>query len=514
VNAATDSVVWSSSSDGELGTGNSFSVLLPAGIYKINARCGGIVKDVQITVIERENSSRFRTYLVTQNGRTVYPGSGIWYTAAFAETGGSGRVIISTTAEMPVSLSGGLSVPVRDIVCDGSYASLKVHSLMNNRARTIPAGHIGTMKSFYVLNTSMQDSEPHFVTARLSAEESRWILWLPDDITAAEKNALKQCTDNLEKIILPRILTVWGEWADIDGDGKIAVLVCPTINTEKTAVGFFNPADYFLRNTDTSSESYNPYSNETDILYIAVPDTGSETYSVSSISATIVHELTHAVTFNIKTYERICSGETSREKEAVFLDEGWSHLSENLCGYGVTGGNRKFLDIFLKNTNDYSFCGKNMLGQDDSAGRRGAMTLFLSWLFWKSGGMHWNADAVVPVDDGGIAFLQRMVTSSGSGWESIGAAYGTDTDELLKQMVGELEVLETHPDSYVCRCDPYTGEPVEFWYCPAAVGFGTAVDILPCSFCLFTPIKITGSLSPVHITADNALGNVFVLACQ
>jgi hypothetical protein len=284
----------------------------------------------------------------------------------------------------------------------------------------------------------------------------------------------------VEARVLPRIETLWGKAADINEDGRLAILVSPTINDEKTAIGFFNPSDFFKRNMDRTSASYNPASNEMDIIYIAAPDdTAGTSYSIESIIATVAHELTHAVTFTHKTWKRLMSGETTATREALFLDEGWSHLSENLCGYGISGGNIEFLQRFFDDTATYSFCGTNRYGQEDSAGSRGAITLFLSWLFWEKGGMTWDsANSVKLTDRGGITFLQTMIASSETGWDSIGTAYdNVPTNTLFEKMLFEINALRISGAAYQYRTDSLTGEPVDFF-----VNMGNISDTLHIGF--------------------------------
>jgi hypothetical protein len=256
-------------------------------------------------------------------------------------------------------------------------------------------------------------------------------------------------------------------------------------------VGFFNPADFFKRNTDSSSSAYNPASNEMDIIYVAVPDSNSDSsYSPASIIATIAHELTHAITFSEKTWKRLASGNADAPREELFLDEGWSHLTENLCGYGVSGGNIKFLRRYFDDTAAYSFCEANRYGQDDSAGMRGAMTLFLSWLFWRQGGMTWDsADPTRLVDGGGIAFLRRMLASSTTGWESIGQAYGEATDTLFQAMLAEINHARMHGSVYHFKPDPINGEPLD---CFPNMGSGASYVGFPKLY----PLSEVSSLVP------------------
>lgn len=237
-----------------------------------------------------------------------------------------------------------------------------------------------------------------------------------------------------------------------------------TINTEKTATGFFNPSDFFSYNADSTSENYNPSSNEMDILYIAIPDDADASYSRSAILATIAHELTHAVTFTHKTWQKILCGNTDFPQEEVFLDEGWSHLSENLCGYGISGGNSTFFKLYLQDTGSYSFCKSNIAGQADSAGMRGAMTLFMSYLFWQKGGMTWDTQNPIQlIDSGGIAFLQKLITSDTTGWHSIGNAFGKPTDELFIEMAKDINTQLVLNTPYIYKKDPHTQEAVEFF---------------------------------------------------
>jgi hypothetical protein len=193
-----------------------------------------------------------------------------------------------------------------------------------------------------------------------------------------------------------------------------------------------------------------------DIIYIAVPDSSSDSsYSQASIIATIAHEVTHGSTFSEKTWKRHLSGNMDAQREDLFLDEGWSHLTENLCGYGVSGGNVQFLRRYFDDTAAYSFCTANRYGQDDSAGMRGAITLFLSWLFWRQGGMTWDsADPSRLVDTGGIVFLRRMLASTTTGWESIGQAYGESTDTLFQTMLTELHHARVTGTMYHFKPDP------------------------------------------------------------
>lgn len=558
-NIRSGAVEWTSSLDGYLGRGNGLGKLLTVGEHTITAKANSGEKTINLVIWERDISEyEYRSYLVTEKKRTIPFPAGRYTPACYALEGGAQNVEFSAQAvesdqtdSFKIAAMGSTpnyvmthntEIPLRDFRANlpASFGKTENQSwfknavplkLTNSLSRKATQGYvIGQEKQFFVINTANQLEIPHTVTASLVQSGTKWTLWQDTAQAPISPTALNTTVENIEKLIIPRMEAIWGTWADVDGDGKIALLLCPTINDEKRAIGFFYPADLFNRNIDDSSENYNPYSNEMDILYIAVPDE-SETgnYSVSSISATIAHELTHAITFNRKTFSHIIQGNTDRKQEELFLDEGWGHLSENLCGFGVSGGNISFFDVFLKNTNFYSFFGKNALGQEDTSGRRGAMTLFLSWLFWKSGGMSWDAtNDYLPIDQGGIQFLQRMLDSDVYGWESIGEAYGKPTAELFAQMVYELNRQESTKNPFIFATDPYTGEPVEFFThmglvtqystswnigSPTLLSTENNLTVLPWSIQFFSDTEYSQATNYM-VGAEKVQGSVYITATR
>ena len=294
----------------------------------------------------------------------------------------------------------------------------------------------------------------------------------------------------------------------------------PTINEEHVAVGFFNPDDFYKR------DNFSPFSNEMDILYIAVPEVNNFSYSAKCICATIVHELTHAINYNIKTYSRFLTSVDNLPKEEIFLDEALSHLSESLCGYGISGGNVNILFHYLNNLEKYSVCKSDYLGNADSNGRRGASTMFLSWLFWKKGGISWNCNNPLEIiDEGGITFIQNLVASNGVGWENIGKIYGKNTDILYVQMIEELNSQRELQKPSIL--DPYSNEPVcvypdfqtyvskdfnkEWTLSIPLIDIESDISLVPYSFVLFSPFE---NKSNFQINNKNVEGQVLGVFCR
>ncbi|HCM26082.1 MAG TPA: hypothetical protein DIC34_05965 [Treponema sp.] len=521
-NLDSEAIGWASSIDGALGTGNGISRYLTPGSHRVEMRSSeGIFRSIIILVEDRRSGGPSESaYLIVSNEQDLYLPEGTQYLGLFALDGSASGLCVafSDIVPLPSSPAGGERL-IRDfrVMTDGANAkrSLKINSSGHARRAIIVPPAIGDKKTFRVTNTANQMAPPHEIAATLVRIGARYTVWIADGSDTDIEN-IDTCAGSFEDLILPRVSAIWGGWDDVDGDGKIALLFSHTINDEGVAIGYFDPRDLSDRVENASSSSYNSWSNEMDLLYLAVPGSDPDgQYSTSVVSATIAHELTHAVTYARKPV-----------REEVFLDEGWSHLSENLCGFGISGGNVDFLDVFFKDTGRYSFCGPDLLGREDSAGRRGAMTLFLSWLFWRKGGMDWDMDnPSLLIDRGGISFLRRMTESPMTGWESIGDAYGEPTDDLFFAMVAELNRARTGTGGTGLRVDGLTGEPVEFFsglatierdesspmdHAPREYDAAVAIDLPPRSFAFFAPTKTTArGLLP--LVAKRVTGSVYVL---
>ena len=123
---------------------------------------------------------------------------------------------------------------------------------------------------------------------------------------------------------------------------------------------------------------------------------------------------------------------------------------------------------------------------------RGAILLFLSWLFWESGGISWDSnDPSVLVDQGGLTFLKKMEESPNTGLECISGAYGAPVNSLFNEFLGEIHDYRLSNKVYNYKSDPLTGEAVDFFANMSganALGFpktnpsSTPVSLAPWSF--------------------------------
>lgn len=491
-------------------TGNSLSIFLNAGLYVITAEKGGMKASVSIEV--RASHDKEWSLQLLQNGSNrVKLKEGTSQSAVVSLDGSVGSISIEAfnIERRIIQESDELSI-FRDVAID--LLPEKPAVIENTaRARSLTAAEAG---KFHVINTASQFGKPHEVNASCIYESSSFSILVPDNVII-EEDVMQQIVLPLETVVIPRLLSIWGEWDDINGDERISILFTPTINEEGVAVGFFNPNDFFQNDQDASSGSYNPYSNEMDIIYVAVPDSENQNYTVNSITATIAHELTHAIVFSRTTYA------SYKEKDDIidfdlFLDEGLAHLSETLCGYGISGGNVRFIERYLTSPELYSFCDEN-----DTAGSRGAVLLFLSHLFWQEGGVSFDSEGKI-TDKGGIAFLERLLHSErGSSWEYIGNALSTDTDSLYLDFIKTLMKVCSSARAESILMDPFSGEPlhlfpfVEYAGNKAIRGMklndsNDAFSLKKYSAVFLSPLQLESGKEILEIKTVNAKGTVYL----
>lgn len=491
-NLNSNDIHWYSNKDGYLGNGNSFTLNLTPGVHNIKAKLQSYEQNVLIYVNGRNIQNGQTLKYRISSDRSIFLPIGV-FNFSFVALDGSVSQLSQIKKDNNIELK-------KDIHISTSTNS-KNTIQQTKRNLTTQKYRMNEEKKLYVVNTKQPNLTPHEILAQVIKTSENCNIWYPVNpeqysVPKIDTNDLNYCIAEIEKRIIPRLRILWGDLPDIDKDGKISIFFTPTINEEQTAIGFFNPEDFYKCN------EFTPFSNEMDILYIAVPEQNKFSYSINCINATITHELTHAINYYIKTYSQILQNKSSIPNEETFLDEALSHLSESLCGYGISGGNVEILSFYLNNLGKYSAFKKDYLGNEDSNGRRGATSMFLSWLFWKKGGISWDInDPLTIIDKGGIQFIQQLVRSPECGWENIGKVYGENTDTLYIQMVEELNALRENVKPSVL--DPYSKEPVQIfpdfqtysidnyekkWTLSIpSVEFSDFESLIPYSFVLFNP---------------------------
>jgi hypothetical protein len=192
---------------------------------------------------------------------------------------------------------------------------------------------VGTERTFRVLSrvdgTAFASS-----TARLRFVGSNVLIY-EDRATpvALDSVAVRRFGALLDGTLHPLDVELFGAESDVDGNGRVIVLLTPIVNALTTAAqcgaegfvrGFFNGADLGTRSQN---------SNRAEILYVMVPDpngTRSCAHPVSEVvrqlPSTFLHEFQHMISYNQKVLVRRTSD------ESTWLNEGLSHMAEEMGG--------------------------------------------------------------------------------------------------------------------------------------------------------------------------------------
>ena len=294
---------------------------------------------------------------------------------------------------------------------------------------------VGEILSLRTINDASADlcQAPLERGGRVAAVSDRAIV-VSDTLSPAELGAadLAAVAAEFDALVYPVGTESFGAPTDIDGNGRVIIFFTPVSN-EIEAAGFFFAGDLFSR-------SECPASNEAEILYILSPDPFGETAlpvpyeAVASLASDfIAHELQHLINGSRRVYVNSAS-----EFETVWMNEGLSHIAEELTFYATTPfGPGENLDITdLRSVVDeanrfivgdllfYASYAANPLaasltGSDDDA-TRGAMWAFLRYA----------ADREGRPDE---EFFYDLVNSSTSGFANLNGVLETgDALDLMQ----------------------------------------------------------------------------------
>ena len=250
-----------------------------------------------------------------------------------------------------------------------------------------------------------------------------------------------------DTLVYPLDVGAFGAPSDIDGNGRVALIFTRTVN-ELTAAnatsfvgGFFNPRDLFPK-VDADTLNNCPGSNEGEMFYLLAPDpTGvvngniRRTGFVDSLTTGVVaHEFQHLINGSRRFYINTAA----TEFEATWLNEGLSHVAEELLYYRESGFTprqnlgdaavRPTVGVFASDAAaNFSRFGSYLAApsanspyaNDDELATRGATWSFLRYAadqFGTTDGTTW----------------QRFDNATTVGLETLKSVYGTDPTPLFR----------------------------------------------------------------------------------
>ena len=195
----------------------------------------------------------------------------------------------------------------------------------------VPA--VGDILSLRAINDASADlcDAPLERGGRVAAVTQRAIV-VSDTASPAELGSaeLAAVAAEFDALVFPVGVQNFGAPTDIDSNGRVIIFFTPVVN-EVDAAGFFFAGDLF-------PQSECPASNEAEIVYILSPDPAGETAVPASPEAVaflasdiVAHELQHLINAARRAYVN-----GAAELETVWLNEGLSHIAEELVFYAAT----------------------------------------------------------------------------------------------------------------------------------------------------------------------------------
>lgn len=259
-------------------------------------------------------------------------------------------------------------------------------------AACLPSSKVGDRCEFQVIN---KDDKFDRVTAEIKAISTRAIIY--QDVNTSPANGLSTTDFNslaavFDDPIYAANVAAFGTPSDIDGNGKVIILLTPVVNalTPRNSSGFI--AGFFY-GCDLLSKSSCSGSNESEIFYAMTTDpTGqfgdsrSKDAVMRALPPVLAHEFQHMINF----------AQRNKSTDALWLSEGMAHHAEDLVAdaFAQRGDLATAASFRAQNTlraNRYlratSFV--SLISEDDvsSLEMRGAAWLFVKYLVGQDPGI-------------------------------------------------------------------------------------------------------------------------------
>ncbi len=506
---------WFSNIDGTISDFSDFRIKLSKGIHSIQLRSKDIVYDTIKVVVLEENSyaEEYTIYSLNSTGMSLSCLNNRELTILSLE---DSMVDIElnldekskSTRLFPIDPVEG-DYPQRDISIPFNYGLLNTISDTVNSSPLIDYRSVQDRR-----NIKIFDFKNNFEIKEFCMDK----LYCGDNISFwGDSEQLVIESMFIEKVIsaIIKVTDLCGDIPFNIGEGGLNIVFSSVLNQSGFATGYFNRSDLFPYCSDETLQQYNPSSNYGTYIYIGVPDAAQNGFGENDVLATVVHELQHLIHFYHKSYLSVLSGADEPLIEKLFLDEGMSHLVESLCGYGISGGNIRFVEKYLKNPGDYSLIYSDRGGSIDSVGKRGGDSLLLDYLFWKSGGVGLDCNGRF-IDYGGITFIKKIINSGRTGINALEYSTGNDIRSIIIEFSSVIGFCGYNLND---QRDRFTDEPLSILYQVSNLDipikrtnllYFLTAGLLPYS--IVPIITVENSTEMNRISSTNTTGRVYLLS--
>ncbi len=207
-----------------------------------------------------------------------------------------------------------------------------------------PTPEVGDQLEFNAGARAPACTEPTLRTGRVEAISNRAIV-VADTLNPAggfNRRHYAHYAATFDTLIAPLAEGAFGTPSDIDGNGRVILFFTQEVNrlsspgSESFVGGFFFSRDLFPAEGSPNLSAC-PASNEAEILYLLVPDPWGQVnenprsldFVQRMTDATLVHEYQHL----INAARRLHINRSAGFPEATWLNEGLSHIAEELLFY-------------------------------------------------------------------------------------------------------------------------------------------------------------------------------------
>lgn len=192
------------------------------------------------------------------------------------------------------------------------------------------------------------------VQARLTALAPRALAWVQEGVPAPDQALVEEVLAQFSGEDYGLIGSRFGLPSDVDGDGRVSLLFTPLVDQVGGLAGFFSAVSALPRDLGGTGD-------EADLMFLSPSRPAREYRSL------LVHEFQHLVNFNQHVLVRGGEGESN------WLNEGLSHLAEDLVADYAASGQGQLVAAFLAEPSVVGLAGEALLDRR----KRGAAYLFV-----------------------------------------------------------------------------------------------------------------------------------------
>ncbi len=272
------------------------------------------------------------------------------------------------------------------------------------------------------------------ITALATNVTDSVILWedqtTPNGFGELDRETVDGVLSLFDSPVLPRERQVFGDESDVDGDGKVSVLLSYTVN-EYGAVAYVQWGDIGVGSGVDSA-------NGGEIIYLGIPDPTSHYSTDYGIEETVAHEFNHL----IYAWHKLAENDQPLAQENPYITEGTSALAQDLTGYNngnqyVWGAALDMSEMYGDDAMSIQSASINDVmrgagGYDSNRDGvlRGTSYLFLRYLFEQAGGFTVESDGSF-TDNGGIAWIHSFFDSPALGPDAVEETTGRSFDDVV-----------------------------------------------------------------------------------